>query len=133
MKTRMLGTLAVSKIGFGTMSFASTYGDAPDRDESIRVIRGAYARGVTFFDTAEAYGPWTNEELVGEALKPLRRINWIVPIPGTRKLYRLEENLAAAEVALTSAELAQLTQAADSIEIEIEIEGGRGTGHERYL
>jgi len=129
MKTRMLGTLAVSKIGFGTMSFASTYGDAPDRDESIRVIRGAYARGVTFFDTAEAYGPWTNEELVGEALKPLRRINWIVPIPGTRKLYRLEENLAAAEVALTSAELAQLTQAADSIEIE----GGRGTGHERYL
>src|SRR5271165_2388245 len=72
MKTRMLGTLAVSEIGFGTMSFASTYGEAPDRDESIRVIRGAYERGVTFFDTAEAYGPWTNEELVGEALRPLR-------------------------------------------------------------
>jgi len=51
----MLGTLAVSEIGIGTMSFASTYGEAPDRDEAIRVIRGAHKRGVTFFDTAEAY------------------------------------------------------------------------------
>ena len=72
MKTRMLGNLAVSEIGFGTMSFASTYGQAPDRQESIRVIRGAYERGVTFFDTAEVYGPWTNEELVGEALGAVR-------------------------------------------------------------
>jgi aryl-alcohol dehydrogenase-like predicted oxidoreductase len=72
MKKRMLGGLSVSEIGFGTMSFASTYGQSPDRAESIRVIRGAHDRGVTFFDTAEAYGPWTNEELVGEALRPIR-------------------------------------------------------------
>jgi len=72
MKTRMLGSLAVSEIGFGTMSFASTYGEAPDQSEAIRVIRGAHERGVTFFDTAEAYGPWTNEVLVGEALAPIR-------------------------------------------------------------
>jgi aryl-alcohol dehydrogenase-like predicted oxidoreductase len=72
MKTRLLGPLAVSEIGFGTMSFASTYGESPDRDESIRVIRGAHERGVTFFDTAEVYGPWTNEELVGAALGPVR-------------------------------------------------------------
>lgn len=72
MKMRMLGSLVVGEIGFGTMSFASTYGAAPDRAEAIRVIRGAYERGVTLFDTAEAYGPWTNEELVGEALRPIR-------------------------------------------------------------
>lgn len=72
MKQRMLGLLAVSEIGFGTMSFASTYGAAPDRAEAIRVIRGAHDLGVSHFDTAEAYGPWTNEELVGEALRPIR-------------------------------------------------------------
>lgn len=72
MKTRNLGTLAVSEIGFGTMSFASTYGESPDEAESIKVIRGAFERGVTFFDTAEAYGPWTNEVLVGKALAPMR-------------------------------------------------------------
>lgn len=72
MKHRQLGSLSVSEIGFGTMSFASTYGAAPDRTEAIRVIRGAHELGVTLFDTAEAYGPWTNEELVGEALRPIR-------------------------------------------------------------
>ncbi|MCQ4161649.1 aldo/keto reductase [Roseomonas sp. GC11] len=72
MKQRSLAGLAVSEIGFGTMSFASTYGASPERAEAIRVIRGAHDRGVTFFDTAEAYGPWTNEELVGEALRPIR-------------------------------------------------------------
>lgn len=72
MKHRHLGGLSVSEIGFGTMSFASTYGTAPDRAEAIRVIRGAHDLGVTLFDTAEAYGPWTNEELVGEALRPIR-------------------------------------------------------------
>ena len=72
MKQRLLGSLAVSEIGFGTMSFASVYGASPDRAEAIRVIRGAHDLGVTFFDTAEAYGPWTNEELVGEALRPIR-------------------------------------------------------------
>jgi aryl-alcohol dehydrogenase-like predicted oxidoreductase len=68
----MLGALTVSEIGFGTMSFASMYGASPDNNEAIRVIRGAHELGVTFFDTAEAYGPWTNEVLVGEALTPVR-------------------------------------------------------------
>jgi aryl-alcohol dehydrogenase-like predicted oxidoreductase len=72
MKTRKLGMLEVSEIGFGTMSFASTYGEAPDRDEAIRVIRGAHERGVTFFDTAESRGPFTNEQLIGDALASVR-------------------------------------------------------------
>lgn len=92
MKTRTLGTLQVSALGFGTMSFASTYGPSPDRAEAIRVIRGAYELGVTFFDTAEAYGPFTNEVLVGEALTPIRdkvviatKFGWnIDPETGTR-------------------------------------------------
>ncbi len=72
MKTRKLGTLEVSEIGFGAMSFASTYGPSPEKAEAIRVIRGAHDLGVTFFDTAEVYGPWTNEVLLGEALAPIR-------------------------------------------------------------
>jgi aryl-alcohol dehydrogenase-like predicted oxidoreductase len=72
MKTRRLGPLEVSEIGYGTMSFANYYGASPDRAEAIRVIRGAHDQGVTFFDTAEAYGPFTNEDLVGEALAPIR-------------------------------------------------------------
>lgn len=72
MKTRKLGPLEVSEIGFGTMSFASMYGASPEEAEAIRVIRGAYDLGVTHFDTAEAYGPWTNEVLVGKALAPIR-------------------------------------------------------------
>jgi len=72
MKSRMLGKLRVSEIGYGTMSFTASYGEAPDEAESIRVIRGAHERGVTFFDTAEVYGPWTNEVLVGKALAPVR-------------------------------------------------------------
>jgi len=74
MKKRQLGKsgLDVSAVGFGTMSFASTYGPAGDHREAVKVIRGAFDLGVTFFDTAEAYGPFTNEEMVGEALEPIR-------------------------------------------------------------
>ena len=72
MLKRILGNLEVSELGFGTMSFASSYGSSPDHQEAVRAIRGAYELGVTFFDTAEAYGPFTNEELVGEALAPIR-------------------------------------------------------------
>ncbi|MGO9436937.1 MAG: aldo/keto reductase [Terracidiphilus sp.] len=72
MRKRKLGNLEVSELGFGTMSFASAYGSSPDHLEAIRTIRGAHELGVTFFDTAEAYGPFTNEELVGEALTPIR-------------------------------------------------------------
>lgn len=74
MKHRTLGAdaLEVSALGLGCMSFAGTYGSADDRRENIAVIRAAAEHGVTFFDTAEAYGPFTNEELLGEALAPVR-------------------------------------------------------------
>ena len=72
MRMRKLGALEVSELGFGTLSFASTYGQALEKAESIRVIRGAHDLGVTLFDTAEVYGPRTNEALVGEALAPVR-------------------------------------------------------------
>jgi aryl-alcohol dehydrogenase-like predicted oxidoreductase len=74
MQTRKLGTggLEVSAIGLGCMGMSVNYGPAPDRVEMIALIRTAVERGVTFFDTAEAYGPFVNEELVGEALAPLR-------------------------------------------------------------
>lgn len=74
MDTRTLGTdLVVSAIGLGCMGMSQSYGPNPgDRDDMIAVLRGAVDRGVTFFDTAEVYGPFVNEELVGEALAPVR-------------------------------------------------------------
>ena len=72
MKTRKLGTLEVSAMGLGCMSISANYGPAADRTKGIEVIRAAYNEGVTFFDTAEVYGPYTNEDLVGEALAPMR-------------------------------------------------------------
>jgi len=74
MQQRTLGNsgLEVSAIGFGCMGLSFGYGPATSRDEGIAIIRAAFDGGVTFFDTAEAYGPFTNEELVGEALGPLR-------------------------------------------------------------
>ena len=72
MKTRKLGTLEVSEMGFGCMSISANYGPAADKNQGIEVIRTAHEKGVAFFDTAEVYGPYTNEELVGEALAPIR-------------------------------------------------------------
>src|SRR3989442_2196769 len=74
MKNRKLGksNLEVSAIGLGCMGLSYGYGPAVDKKEGIKLIRAAVERGVTFFDTAEAYGPFTNEELVGEALAPYR-------------------------------------------------------------
>ncbi|HVQ30322.1 MAG TPA: aldo/keto reductase, partial [Vicinamibacteria bacterium] len=74
MKKRTLGTggLQVSAIGYGCMGLSGVYGAAGDRQEAVALIHAAVERGVTLFDTAEAYGPFTNEELVGEALAPLR-------------------------------------------------------------
>ena len=74
MDTRTLGTngLEVSAIGLGCMSMTGGYSDSPDRQEMISLVRTAVDRGVTFFDTAEIYGPYANEELVGEALAPHR-------------------------------------------------------------
>jgi aryl-alcohol dehydrogenase-like predicted oxidoreductase len=73
MKTRTLGSgLRVSAIGYGCMGLTGAYGAAADRKEAIALIHTAVERGVTLFDTAEAYGPFKNEELVGEALAPVR-------------------------------------------------------------
>ena len=74
MQKRKLGNsnLEVSAIGFGCMGMSFGYGPAADKKQAISVIRAAVERGVTFFDTAEVYGPFTNEELVGEALAPFR-------------------------------------------------------------
>jgi len=74
MKTRKLGNsnLEVSALGFGCMGLNFAYGAALDRQSAVALIRAAFDRGVTFFDTAEAYGPFTNEEIVGEALAPIR-------------------------------------------------------------
>ena len=76
MKKRTLGTgnsaLGVSAIGLGCMGMSYGYGPAADKQEMITLIRTAFELGITFFDTAEAYGPYTNEELVGEALAPYR-------------------------------------------------------------
>ena len=74
MEKRRLGNsgLEVSAIGLGCMGLSYGYGPATERNDGIRLIRAAHELGVTFFDTAEAYGPFTNEELVGEALEPIR-------------------------------------------------------------
>src|SRR5688500_8909152 len=74
MQKRKLGTggLEVSALGFGCMGLSFGYGPAVDKQEGIKVVRAAVDLGVTFFDTAEVYGPFTNEELVGEALAPVR-------------------------------------------------------------
>jgi aryl-alcohol dehydrogenase-like predicted oxidoreductase len=72
MQTRKLGQLEVSALGLGCMGLSFAFGPPTDRPEAIKLIRAAYDRGVTFFDTAEAYGPGLNEEVVGEALEPMR-------------------------------------------------------------
>src|SRR5438132_7511414 len=74
MEKRKLGKsyLEVSALGLGCMGMSANYGPPRDRQEMIALIRAAVDRGVTFFDTAESYGPFTNEELVGEALAPFR-------------------------------------------------------------
>jgi len=72
MQKRKLGKLEVSALGLGCMGMSASYGHPPDRQEMIALLRAAVKRGVTFFDTAEVYGPFKNEELVGDALSPIR-------------------------------------------------------------
>src|SRR3954464_11400401 len=74
MKTRKLGRsgLTVSALGLGCMGMSTNYGPPEDKDAMIALLRQAVDRGVTFFDTAEVYGPFSNEELVGEGLAPVR-------------------------------------------------------------
>nr|WP_314491074.1 aldo/keto reductase [uncultured Chryseobacterium sp.] len=75
MKTRTLGNqgLEVSELGLGCMGLSFGYGKPTEKQEALALIRSAYENGITFFDTAECYGPFTNEALVGEALKPIRK------------------------------------------------------------
>ncbi len=72
MDKRRLGALEVSALGAGCMSISANYGPAADKAKGIQLLRTAHEMGVSFFDTAEIYGPYTNEELVGEALAPIR-------------------------------------------------------------
>lgn len=72
MKHRHIGSLEVSALGLGCMGMTGVYGGSADKGEMIKLIRDAHDRGVTFFDTAEAYGPFANEALLGEALQPIR-------------------------------------------------------------
>ena len=74
MKTRQLGRsgLEVSALGYGCMGLSQSYGAPSDRDHAIKIVQAAVERGVTFFDTAQVYGPLTNEDVVGEALAPFR-------------------------------------------------------------
>lgn len=90
MKKRMLGNLKVSALGLGCMGFSQSYPPFPEKKDSIATIRKAVERGITFFDTAEVYGPYTNEELVGEALAPYRdkmviatKFGWSIPQDGS--------------------------------------------------
>src|SRR3954465_5090274 len=98
METRKLGSggLEVSAIGLGCMGLNFGYGPGVEKQEAISLIRAAVERGVTFFDTAEVYGPFTNEELVGEALAPFRdrvviatKFGWKID-PDTRKSIGLD-------------------------------------------
>jgi aryl-alcohol dehydrogenase-like predicted oxidoreductase len=75
MKKRLLGTqgLEVSELGFGCMGLSFGYGKISDKKDAIALIRAAVEKGITFFDTAQVYGPFTNEEIVGEALAPFRK------------------------------------------------------------
>ncbi|HEX5231815.1 MAG TPA: aldo/keto reductase [Bradyrhizobium sp.] len=72
MKSRMLGDMKVSALGFGCMGLNTTYGRPLEHSEGVRMVQAAVERGVTFFDTAEVYGPYINEQLVGDALAPFR-------------------------------------------------------------
>jgi aryl-alcohol dehydrogenase-like predicted oxidoreductase len=106
------------------MSFG--YGPAADKQQAISVIRAAVERGVTFFDTAEVSGPLTNEELVGEALAPVRgqvviatRFGFdLAAFPGLNRRERLEENLGAAEVTLASADFREIESAFSKVTVK---------------
>ena len=173
MQKRKLGNsnLEVSALGFGCMGLSHVYGPPVNKQAGISLIRGAVERGVTFFDTAEVYGPFDNEELVGEALAPYKdqvviatkfgfdldpvtvqrrgglnsrpehikavaeaslkrlkvdaidlfyqhRVDSDVPIPGTTKLHRLDENLGAAAVELSPDDLREIDAAASKIPLQ---------------
>lgn len=100
-KRRLGKALEVSALGLGCMGMSSAYGPSADKHEMIALIRAAVDRGLSFFDTAEAYGPFANEELVGEALAP----------------FRLEENLGALNVNLTPDDLREIDERASTVKL----------------
>lgn len=133
MKTRALGARGpvVSAIGLGCMGMSAAYGARPDEEAMIRLLHDAVDQGITLFDTAQAYGPFHNEGLLGRALAVtpgqlaiawvLARRPWTAPIPGTTKAHRLAENIAAADIELDADELARIDEAV----ARIPVEGGR--------
>ncbi|MEH2376438.1 aldo/keto reductase [Nostoc sp.] len=130
MQTRKIGNsnLEVSAIGLGCMGMSFSYSPPKDTQEMSALLGAAVDRGITFFDTAEVYGPFLNEELVGEALAPFRgqvaiawllaQKAWIVPIPGTTKLHRLDENIGAVSVELMPDDLRDIDDAASKIAVQ---------------
>ena len=119
MQHRTLGksNLRVSTLGLGCMGLSYGYGPPQERQAAISLIRAAYERGVTFFDTAEAYGPKVTAAQVALAWL-LAQKPWIVPIPGTTKLHRLEENLGGADVELSSDDLRRIAEGLAGIQIQ---------------
>ena len=138
MKKRKLGkrALEVLAIGFGCMGMSMSYGPAGDRKEMVPLLRKAVDLGVTFFDTAEVYGPFVNEELVGEAFSPLRQRvviatkfgfkldptgqkGWIGLDSRPQHIKEVaEENIGAAEIELTSEDLREIDAAAATIRVQ---------------
>ena len=119
LSARTLGTqgLTVSTIGLGCMGMSFGYGPAGDRKEMLALIRAAVERGVTFFDTAQAYGPFTNEELVGEALAPFReqvviatKFGFVFDAAG--------KQAGAAAIELTRDDLREIDEAAAHITVQ---------------
>jgi aryl-alcohol dehydrogenase-like predicted oxidoreductase len=121
----------VSALGLGCIGRSYHRSTKMGPDAAIALVRKAVDLGVTFFDTAQVYGPFTNEQVVGSVLAPvqdqtpgqlalawlLAQRLWIVPIPGTTKVHRLEENLGAVDIELTGDDLAELERAASEIQI----------------
>lgn len=117
-----LRDLDVSRIGLGAMGMSHGYtGSGTGEAESIRTVHRAMELGVTLIDTAEIYGPYTNEELLGRALNAgatpaqvalawlLAQGDDIAPIPGTKRVHRVEENTAADGIELTTEQIDQLS------------------------
>ena len=98
MKKRTLGKsgLEVSTLGLGCMGLSHGYGPATEKQAAIQLIRTAFEKGITFFDTAEVYGPFTNEELLGEALEPFRDEVVVATKFGFQRSCRFWKNLASA-------------------------------------
>src|SRR2546428_12277785 len=121
MQKRKLGTrgLEVSALGLGCMGMSQSYGLPPDKQAMISLIRTAVERGVTFFDTAEIYGPYTNEDLVGEALAPFREQVVIATKFGIKiENGQQVQDSGAAAIRLTSDDLREIEGAASHITIQ---------------